>query len=127
MEGFFKIFYLFIHEGYRERGRHRQKEKQAPCGEPNVGLDPGPPGSHPGLKTGTKPLSHSGLPNDGGFNMYFEIFLTGHFSKYLFVLPFESHTNSASRPEGLSTLIRWDECRAAVLHDSPKISGDHAP
>ena len=46
----------------RERQRHRQREKQAPCPEPNVGLDPGTPGSHPGLKAGTKPLSHPGIP-----------------------------------------------------------------
>ena len=26
---------------YRERQRHRQREKQAPCREPAVGLDPG--------------------------------------------------------------------------------------
>ena len=47
---FFKI-YLFIHsETVRERQRHRQREKQAPCRKPNVGLDPGSPGSHPGLQ-----------------------------------------------------------------------------
>ena len=34
----------------RERRRHRQREKQAPCREPNAGLDPGTPGSHPGLE-----------------------------------------------------------------------------
>ena len=34
----------------RERQRHRQREKQAPCREPDVGLDPGSPGSHPGLQ-----------------------------------------------------------------------------
>ena len=34
----------------RERQRHRPREKQAPCREPNVGLNPGCPGSHPGLK-----------------------------------------------------------------------------
>ena len=33
-----------------ERKRHRQREKQAPYREPNMGLDPGPPGSHPVLK-----------------------------------------------------------------------------
>ena len=32
------------------RQRHRQKEKQAPCREPNVGLNPGSPRSGPGLK-----------------------------------------------------------------------------
>ena len=35
----------------RERQRHRQREKkQAPCREPDVGLDPVSPGSHSGLK-----------------------------------------------------------------------------
>ena len=33
----------------RQRGRDRQREKQAPCREPNMGLDPGSPGSG-GLK-----------------------------------------------------------------------------
>ena len=33
---------------HRERQRHRQREKQAPCREPDVGLDPRSPGSHPG-------------------------------------------------------------------------------
>ena len=37
-------------ESERERQRHRQREKQAPCRKPDVGLDPGPPGSHPGPK-----------------------------------------------------------------------------
>ena len=34
----------------RERQSHRQREKQAPCREPGMRLDPGSPGSHPGLK-----------------------------------------------------------------------------
>ena len=33
-----------------ETDRHRQGEKQAPCREPNVGLDPESPGSGSGLK-----------------------------------------------------------------------------
>ena len=37
-------------ERQRERQRHRQREKQAPCREPDVGLDPESPGSHPGLQ-----------------------------------------------------------------------------
>ena len=57
-ELFFK--FLFVYDSHtererereRERGRdtHRQREKQAPCREPDMGLDPGTPGSHPGLK-----------------------------------------------------------------------------
>ena len=37
-------------ERERQRQRQRLREKEAPCREPNVGLDPGSPGSHPGLK-----------------------------------------------------------------------------
>ena len=47
----------------REIGRHRQREKQAPLREPDVGLDPGSPGSLPGPKAGAKPLGHPGFPN----------------------------------------------------------------
>ena len=47
---FFKIFYLFIHERLTERERHRQRDKQDPCREPDVGLDPRAPGSGPVLK-----------------------------------------------------------------------------
>ena len=32
-------------ERERERQRHRQRVMQVPCREPNVGLDPGTPGS----------------------------------------------------------------------------------
>ena len=69
-----KIFYLFMidiereRERERERQRHRQREKQAPCQEPNVGLDPGAPGSRPWPKTGAKPLSHPGIPEYGNLN-----------------------------------------------------------
>ena len=47
-----------------ERQRHRQREKQAPCRETNVGPDPGTPGSCPGLKACAKPLSHPGVPTE---------------------------------------------------------------
>ena len=46
----------------RERQRHRQREKQAPCREPDVGLHPGTPGSRPELKAGAQLLSHPGIP-----------------------------------------------------------------
>ena len=42
----FKDFiYLFLRDTERERGRDTGREKQAPCREPDVGLDPGTPGS----------------------------------------------------------------------------------
>ena len=34
----------------RERERERQREKQAACREPDMGLNPGSPGSGPGPK-----------------------------------------------------------------------------
>ena len=45
----------------RERERERQWEKQAPCREPDVGLDPRTPGSGPGPKAGAEQLSHPGI------------------------------------------------------------------
>ena len=46
----------------RERQKHRQREKQAPCIEPDAGLNPGIPGSCPGPKASAKLLSHPGIP-----------------------------------------------------------------
>ena len=54
-------------EKEREWQRHRRREKQVPGREPDVGLDPGTPGSLSGPKAGAKPLSHSGIPRDMGF------------------------------------------------------------
>ena len=59
---FFKRF-LFIHERERVAETHRQREKQAPHKEPNAGLDPGNPGSHPEPKADAQPLSHPGVPS----------------------------------------------------------------
>ena len=62
---FFKDFiYLFLRdtEKGRDREAERQREKQAPCGEPDAELDPGTLGSHPELEVDTQPLSHLGVP-----------------------------------------------------------------
>ena len=62
----FLNIYLYIHETERdrqtERGAETQAEKQAPCREPDVGLDPASPGSCPELKAGVQPLSGPGIP-----------------------------------------------------------------
>ena len=60
-------------ERERERQRHKQREKQASCREPDVGLNPGTPGSCPGLKAGTKPLSHPRVPLFSDFIVNFHI------------------------------------------------------
>ena len=46
----------------RERQRHRQREKQAPHREVDVGLDPRTLGSCPELEADAQPLSHPGVP-----------------------------------------------------------------
>ena len=54
---------------HREREREREAETQAEgeAGsmhwEPDVGFDPGSPGSRPGPKAGAKPLRHPGIPD----------------------------------------------------------------
>ena len=49
----------------RERGGDRQREKQAPCREPKVGLDPGTSGSCPEPKADAQLLSHPGILKSG--------------------------------------------------------------
>ena len=46
----------------RDPQRHRQREKQAPCRKPDMGLNPGSPESHLGLKVVVNP-EPPGLPN----------------------------------------------------------------
>ena len=55
------FIYLFMRDTER-RQRHRHREKQAPCRESDVGLDPGTPGSRPEPKAGAQSLSHTGVP-----------------------------------------------------------------
>ena len=50
-----------------ERQSHRQREKQAPCREPDVGFDARTLGSCPEPKAETQPLSHPGVPTFKSF------------------------------------------------------------
>ena len=45
-----------------EKGRDGQREKQAPCREPDMGLDPRTLGSQPELDADVQPLSLLGAP-----------------------------------------------------------------
>ena len=55
----------------REREREAETQAEGEAGsmhrEPDVGLDPGSPGSRPGPKAGAKPLRHPGIPSLGLF------------------------------------------------------------
>lgn len=61
MREFLKVLlfkrFMYSREIHREV-ETRQREKQAPCKEPDVGLDPETPESHPEPKADTQPLSH---------------------------------------------------------------------
>ena len=51
--------YLFVRDRERERQTPRQREKQAPLGEPDAGLQDH---CHPEPKAEAPPLSHPGVP-----------------------------------------------------------------
>ena len=46
----------------RDAERHRQRERQVLCAEPDVGLDPWAPRSLPEPKADAQPLSYPGIP-----------------------------------------------------------------
>ena len=65
---FFNFFkFLFIYDSHTEREREAETQAEGEAGsmhrEPDVGFDPGSPGSRPGPKAGAKPLRHPGIPN----------------------------------------------------------------
>ena len=63
---FLKNFYLFVIVTERERENEAETQAEREAGsmhrEPDVGFDPGSPGSRPGPKAGAKPLRHPGIP-----------------------------------------------------------------
>ena len=60
---FLLIFiYFFIYDRHTVRERQAEGEAGSTHQEPDVGFDPGSPGSHPGPKAGAKPLRHPGIP-----------------------------------------------------------------
>ena len=66
---FLKKYFIYLLERERERERERAAETQAEgeAGsmhrEPDMGLNPGSPGPHPGPKAGAKLLRHPGIPS----------------------------------------------------------------
>ena len=70
---FFLNFYLFMIVTEREREAETQVEGEAGSmhREPDVGFDPGSPGSRPGPKAGAKPLRHPGIPLYHVFKIFY--------------------------------------------------------
>ena len=62
----FFLILIFIYDSHRERERGAETQAEGEAGsmqrEPDVGFDPGSPGSRPGPKAGAKPLRHPGIP-----------------------------------------------------------------
>ena len=54
---------MIVTEREREAGTQAEGEAGSMHQEPDVGLDPGSPGSRPRPKAGTKPLCHPGIPH----------------------------------------------------------------
>ena len=59
----------------REREAETQAEGEAGSihREPDVGFDPGSPGSRPGPKAGAKPLRHPGIPTLRVFSIFIRL------------------------------------------------------
>ena len=59
----FFYFYFFIYDSHTEREAETQAEEEAGFThwEPDVGFDPGSPGSCAGPKAGAKPLRYPGI------------------------------------------------------------------
>ena len=65
--------------GDTERKRHRQREKQAPCGQPDEGLYPRTLGPCPEPKVDAQSLSHSGVPS---YTFLFDFSLQRNLASY---------------------------------------------
>ena len=53
---------MIVTERVREAETQAEGEAGSMHREPDVGFDPGSPGSRPGPKAGAKPLRHPGIP-----------------------------------------------------------------
>ena len=85
-----------------ERQRHRQREKQAPHGEPNAGLDPRTPGSCPEPKTDIQSLSHPGIPFKAFYNPIMLILFAGRKKAYIHIYIYsQTQTQPDTKKSGL--------------------------
>ena len=64
---------MIVTEREREREREAETQAEGEAGfmhrEPDVGFDPGSPGSRPGPKAGAKQLRHPGIPQHLSLNI----------------------------------------------------------
>ena len=109
---FFFFLRFFIYSFMIER--ERQREKQAPCREPDVRLDPGTPRSRLGPKAGAKPLSHPGIPSHLFLNSFIEVWLT-HTTR-IYIMQFD-------RFWPMFTSVKpWPQTRSWTYPSPPEVS-----
>ena len=105
-----KILLIYSWETQKERGRHRQRKKQAPCREPEVGLDSGSPGSHPEPKAECLTAEPPRRPNNSVLNILFILSLLTTFSNKRNWKKMENKKNrEEERGEVITTAVanRW--------------------
>ena len=60
------FLFLFIYDSHTHTEREAETQAEGEAGsmhrEPDMGFDPGSPGSRPGPKAGAKPVHHPGIP-----------------------------------------------------------------
>ena len=74
--------------------------------QPDVGFDPGSPGSHPGPKAGAKPLRHPGIP-DSVFILF--IYLFFNFYLFMIVTQRERKREAETQAEGEAGSMHWED------------------
>ena len=104
---YFLNTYITLYQRHTERmrQRHRQREKQAPCRKPDVGLDPGSPGSHLGLKVVLNHWATEAAPEDS-FLKRFYLFIYFYFI-YLFMRDREGRDIGRGRSRLLRGSPMW--------------------
>ena len=101
-----------------EREREAETQAEGEAGsmhrEPDVGFDPGSPGSRPGPKAGAKPLRHPGIPPIYFyFYLYFFFFLRS--SIFMPISSQSSHTVIVVQSEWSSGLFFSGYRQASLL------------
>ena len=97
----------------RDTWRHRQREKQAPHGEPDVGLDPRTLGSRP--KPRQTRLSHPGIPSFWNLSYYFTISACIYVNPMCVSIHMFIHTSSQHTIQSANIgRLQWDDEKWAL-------------
>ena len=91
----------------REREAETQAEGEAGSmhREPDVGFDPGSPGSRPGPKAGAKPLRHPGIPWVSSLYVLSPFLIFPHISSPFPYIPFHYYLYSPSEWEHIMFVL----------------------